>query len=132
MADSRKNQGIFGLFFALKGYIMVRNFPENFEDAVSIRYFFGLRSQALLPGPGDMRPGGQNGPCECLSRRKDMRENTSVHRLLRRALSLCLAVVLTVSLCVPALAANGDQENGGVVGVAPDAQIFSMQVFGCI
>ncbi len=37
-----------------------------------------------------------------------MRENTSVHRLLRRALSLCLAVVLTVSLCVPALAANGD------------------------
>lgn len=36
-----------------------------------------------------------------------MRENTSVHRLLRRALSLCLAVVLTVSLCVPALAANG-------------------------
>ena len=61
-----------------------------------------------------------------------MRENTSVHRLLRRTLSLCLAVVLTVSLCVPALAANGDQENGGVVGVAPDAQIFSMQVFGCI
>lgn len=57
-----------------------------------------------------------------------MRENTSVHRLLRRALSLCLAVVL----CVPALAANGDQENGGVVGVAPDAQIFSMQVFGSI
>ena len=37
-----------------------------------------------------------------------------------------------VLLCVPALAANGDQENGGVVGVAPDAQIFSMQVFGCI
>ena len=61
-----------------------------------------------------------------------MRENTSVHRLLRRALSLCLAVVLTVSLCVPALAANGDQENGGVVGVAPDALIFAMQVFGCI
>ena len=24
------------------------------------------------------------------------------------------------------------QENGGVVGVAPDAQIFSMQVFGSI
>ena len=42
------------------------------------------------------------------------------------------AGALTVSLCVPALAANGDQENGGVVGVAPDAQIFSMQVFGCI
>ena len=60
-----------------------------------------------------------------------MRENTSVHRLLRRALSLCLALALTVLLCVPALA-NGDQENGGVVGVAPDAQIFSMQVFGCI
>lgn len=40
--------------------------------------------------------------------------------------------MLTVSLCVPALAANGDQENGSVVGVAPDAQIFSMQVFGCI
>ena len=56
-----------------------------------------------------------------------MRENTSVHRLLRRALSLCLAVVLTVSLCVPALAANGDQENGGVVGVAPDAQIFGLK-----
>lgn len=63
-----------------------------------------------------------------------MRENTSVHRLLRRALSLCLALALTLTvlLCVPALAANGDQENGGVVGVAPDAQIFSMQVFGCI
>lgn len=61
-----------------------------------------------------------------------MRENTSVHRLLRRALSLCPALALTVSLCVPTLAANGDQENGGVVGVAPDAQIFSMQVFGCI
>lgn len=28
------------------------------------------------------------------------------------------------------VAANGDQENGGVVGVAPDAQIFAMQVFG--
>lgn len=61
-----------------------------------------------------------------------MKENTFVHRLLRRALSLCLAVVLAVSLCVPALSANGDQENGGVAGVAPDAQIFSMQVFGCI
>ena len=61
-----------------------------------------------------------------------MRENTSVHRLLRRARSQCLALALTVLLCVPALAANGDQENGGVVGVAPDAQIFSMQVFGCI
>lgn len=132
MTGRRKNQGAAGLFFTLKGYIIVRNFPENFEDAVSIRHFFGLRSQALLPGPGDMRPGEQNGPCECLSRRKDMRENTSVHRLLRRALSLCLAVVLAVSLCVPALAANGDQENGGVVGVAPDAQIFSMQVFGSI
>lgn len=37
-----------------------------------------------------------------------MKENTFVHRLLRRALSLCLALVLAVSLCVPALAANGD------------------------
>ena len=35
-----------------------------------------------------------------------MRENTSVHRLLRQVLSLCLAVVLAVSLCVPALAAQ--------------------------
>lgn len=61
-----------------------------------------------------------------------MKENTFVHRLLRRELSLCLALVLAVSLCVPALAANGDQENGGVAGVAPDAQIFSMQVFGSI
>lgn len=25
-----------------------------------------------------------------------------------------------------------DQENGGVAGVAPDAQIFAMQVFGSI
>lgn len=102
---------------------MVRNFPENFEDAVSIRYFFGLRSQALLPGPGDMRPGGQNGPCECLSRRKDMRENTSVHRLLRRALSLCLALALTVSLCVPALAAQrrpGERRRGGRCPRRPD------------
>ena len=33
-----------------------------------------------------------------------MKENTFVHRLRRRALSLCLAVVLAVSLCVPALA----------------------------
>lgn len=106
MTGRRKNQGAAGLFFTLKGYIMVRNFPENFEDAVSIRHFFGLRSQALLPGSGDMRPGGKNGPYECLSRRKDMRENTSVHRLLRRALSLCLALALTVSLCVPALAAQ--------------------------
>lgn len=131
MTGRRKSQGAAGLFFTLKGYIMVRNFPENFEDAVSIRHFFGARGQALLPGPGDMRPGGL-GLRELLFRRKDMKENTSVHRLLRRALSLCLAVVLTVSLCVPALAANGDQGNGGVVGVAPDAQIFSMQVFGCI
>ena len=61
-----------------------------------------------------------------------MRENTSVHRLLRRALSRCLALALTVVLCVPALAANGDVEIGGGVGVAPDAQIFSMQVVGCI
>lgn len=43
MTDRRKNQEIFGLFFTLKGYIMVRNFPENFEDAVSIRHFFGAR-----------------------------------------------------------------------------------------
>ena len=116
MTGRRKNQGAAGLFFTLKGYIMVRNFPENFEDAVSIRHFFGLRSQALLPGSGDMRPGGQNGPYECLSRRKDMRENTSVHRLLRRALSLCLALALTVSLCVPALAAQrrpGERRRGG-------------------
>lgn len=35
-----------------------------------------------------------------------MKENTFVHRLLRRALSLCLALALTVSLCVPALAAQ--------------------------
>mgnify|MGYP000329155465 CR=1 FL=1 len=35
-----------------------------------------------------------------------MRENTSVNRLLRQVLSLCLAVVLAVSLCVPALAAQ--------------------------
>ena len=33
-----------------------------------------------------------------------MKENTFVHRLRRRTLSLCLAVVLAVSLCVPALA----------------------------
>ena len=62
-----------------------------------------------------------------------MRENTSVHRLLRRALSLCLALALTVSLCVPTLAANGDQ--GGTAAwwaLPPGAQIFSMQVFGCI
>lgn len=85
---------------------MVKNLLKNFEYIVSIRHFFGARGQALLPGPGDMRPGGQNGPCECLFMRKDMRENTSVHRLLRRALSLCLAVVLAVSLCVPALAAQ--------------------------
>ena len=64
MTGRRRNQGAAGLFFTLKGYIMVRNFPENFEDAVSIRHFFGARGQALLPGPGDMRPGGQNGPCE--------------------------------------------------------------------
>ena len=51
---------------------------------------------------------------------------------MKRFACLLLAVLLTVSLCVPALAANGDQENGGVVGVAPDAQIFSMQVFGSI
>ena len=51
----------------------------------------------------------------------------------RKALpALLLALCLTLQLCVPALAANGDQENGGVVGVAPDAQIFAMQVFGCI
>ena len=61
-----------------------------------------------------------------------MRENTSEKSKSFLALSLCLALALTVLLCVPALAANGDQENGGVVGVAPDAQIFSMQVFGCI
>lgn len=35
-----------------------------------------------------------------------MKENTFVHRLRRRALSLCLALALTVSLCVPALAAQ--------------------------
>lgn len=35
-----------------------------------------------------------------------MKENTFVHRLLRRALSLCLSLALTVSLCVPALAAQ--------------------------
>ena len=35
-----------------------------------------------------------------------MRENTSVHRLLRRVLSLCLAVGLAVPLCVPALSAQ--------------------------
>ena len=28
------------------------------------------------------------------------------------------------------VAANGDEENGGVVGLAPDAQLFAMQVFG--
>ena len=28
------------------------------------------------------------------------------------------------------VAANGDEENGGMTGVAPDAQLFAMQVFG--
>ena len=112
---------------------MVKNLSENFEDAVSIRHFFRVaqpiasrwsRETYALPGGLGLR--------ELLFSRKDMRENTSVHRLLRRALSLCLALALTVSLCIPALAANGDQENGGVVGVAHDAQIFAMQVFGSI
>lgn len=43
MTGRRKNQGAAGLFFTLKGYIMVRNFPEYFEDTVSIRHFFGAR-----------------------------------------------------------------------------------------
>lgn len=133
MTGRRKNQDAAGLFFTLKGYIMVKNLSENFEDAVSIRHFFRVaqpiasrwsRETYALPGGLGLR--------ELLFSRKDMRENTSVHRLLRRALSLCLALALTVSLCIPALAANGDQENGGVVGVAHDAQIFAMQVFGSI
>ena len=133
MTGRRKNQDAAGLFFTLNGYIMVKNLSENFEDAVSIRHFFRVaqptasrwsRETYALPGGLGLR--------ELLFSRKDMRENTSVHRLLRRALSLCLALALTVSLCIPALAANGDQENGGVVGVAHDAQIFAMQVFGSI
>lgn len=55
MTGRRKNQGIFGLFFTLKGYIMVRNFPENFEDTLSIRHFFGLRSDRVQVEPGDIR-----------------------------------------------------------------------------
>lgn len=43
MTGRRKNQGAAGLFFTLKGYIMVKNLPENFEDTVSIRHFFGAR-----------------------------------------------------------------------------------------
>lgn len=106
MTGRRKNRGRQDCFYA-KGLYNGEKFAENFRGHREYPAFFRVaqptasrwsRETYALPGGLGLR--------ELLFRRKDMRENTSVHRLLRRALSLCLAVVLAVSLCVPALAAQ--------------------------
>ena len=59
MTGRRENQGAAGLFFTLKGYIMVRNFPENFEDAVSIRHFSGCAARRSCQDRGTCVPAGK-------------------------------------------------------------------------
>ena len=106
MPAIRKNYQTDGLFFTLKGYIMMKNLLAKSGSLLYLPAYFRSTRPDASAGAGGISPGGQNGPRECLFRRKDMKENTFVHRLRRRALSLCLALALTVSLCVPALAAQ--------------------------
>lgn len=106
MPAKRKNYQTDGLFFTLKGYIMVKNLLAKSGSLLYLPAYFRSARPDASAGAWGIGPGGQNGPRECLFRRKDMKENTFVHRLLRRALSLCLSLALTVSLCVPALAAQ--------------------------
>ena len=56
-----------------------------------------------------------------------MRENTSVHRLLRRVLSLCLAVVLTLS--VNAAALFGGKEKAQPAEGIPTAQALEIRTY---
>lgn len=106
MPAKRKNYQTDGLFFTLKGYIMVKNLLAKSGSLLYLPAYFRSGRPDASAGAWGISPGRQNGPRECLFRRKDMKENTFVHRLLRRALSLCLSLALTVSLCVPALAAQ--------------------------
>ena len=106
MPAKRKNYQTDGLFFTLKGYIMVKNLLAKSGSLLYLPAYFQSARPDASAGAWGISPGRQNGPRECLFRRKDMKENTFVHRLRRRALSLCLALALTVSLCVPALAAQ--------------------------
>lgn len=106
MPAKRKNYQTDGLFFTLKGYIIVKNLLAKSGSLLYLPAYFRSARTDASAGAWGIGPGGQNGPRECLFRRKDMKENTFVHRLLRRALSLCLSLALTVSLCVPALAAQ--------------------------
>lgn len=106
MPAKRKNYQTDGLFFTLKGYIMVKNLLAKSGSLLYLPAYFRSARPDASAGAWGISPGRQNGPRECLFRRKDMKENTFVHRLLRRALSLCLSLALTVSLCVPALAAQ--------------------------
>lgn len=85
---------------------MVKNLLAKSGSLLYLPAYFRSARPDASAGAWGISPGGQNGPRECLFRRKDMKENTFVHRLLRRALSLCLSLALTVSLCVPALAAQ--------------------------
>lgn len=59
MTGRRKNQGAAGLFFTLKGYIMVRNFPENFEDAVSTGIFSEHAARRSCQDRGTCVPAGK-------------------------------------------------------------------------
>lgn len=106
MPAKRKNYQTDGLFFTLKGYIMVKNLLAKSGSLLYLPAYFRSARPDASAGAWGISPGRQNGPRECLFRRKDMKENIFVHRLLRRALSLCLSLALTVSLCVPALAAQ--------------------------
>ena len=56
-----------------------------------------------------------------------MRENTSVHRLLRQVLSLCLAVVLTLS--VNAAALFGGKEKAQPAEGIPTAQALEIRTY---
>ena len=59
MTGRRKNQGAAGLFFTLKGYIMVRSFPENFEDAVSTGFFSEHAARRSCQDRGTCVPAGK-------------------------------------------------------------------------
>ena len=52
MLAKRKNYQTHGLFFTLKGYIMVKNLLAKSGSLCIFQHIFGARGQTPLPGPG--------------------------------------------------------------------------------
>lgn len=59
MAGRRKKSRGIRIVFTLKGYIMVKNLPENFEDTVNIRHFSEHAARRSCQDRGTCVPAGK-------------------------------------------------------------------------